>query len=58
MSSERVLFCVIVAGILLVLATWLLGHVWVFIIIVFTALSGIAWSSRQKGKTSDDDRQE
>ena len=58
MSSERVVFCVIFAGILLVLVTWLLGHVWVFIIIVFTALSGIAWSSRQKGKTSDDDRQE
>lgn len=58
MSSERVLFCVIVAGILLVLVTWLLGHLWAFIIIVFTALGGIAWSSLQKGKTSDDDRQE
>lgn len=58
MSSKGVLLSVMIIGTLLVLGTWLLGHVWVFIIIVFTALSGIAWSSRQKGKTSDDDRQE
>ena len=58
MSSTRVLFYVLIIGTLLVLATWLFGHLWVFIIIVFTALGGIARSSYRKSKTSEGDGQE
>lgn len=57
MSSKRALLCVMTIGALLVLATLLLGHVGVFIIIVLTAFAGIAWSSYQKRKSPKGDRQ-
>ncbi len=56
MSNKRVLFCVISTGILLVLVTWWLGHLWAFIMIVFTALGAIAWSRHEKDKSPDSDR--
>lgn len=55
MSIQGVLFWVVMIGMSLVFATWLLGHVWVFIIIVLTALGGIAWSGYQKNKESKKD---
>lgn len=48
MTIKRILFCALAIGALLVLATMLLGHLWVFIIIVLTAFGGIVWGLYQQ----------
>ena len=49
MTIKRALFYTFMLGAICVFCTWLIGHLWVFIILVFTALIGIAYSSKKAG---------
>lgn len=52
MTIKRVLLYTFMVGAILVFGTWFIGHLWVFIILVFTALIGIAYSCKKEGSDS------
>lgn len=53
MTIKRALFYTFMVGAILVFCTWLIGHLWVFIILVFTALIGIAYSCKKEGSDKE-----
>lgn len=61
MSVKKALLYGFAIVIILVLSTWYIGHLWVFIILVVTAFIGIAVSTirknKKKGNKSSNDDQ-
>ena len=61
MSVKKALLYGFAIAIILVLSTWYIGHLWVFIILVVTAFIGIAVSTirenKKKGNKSSNDDQ-
>jgi hypothetical protein len=55
MSIKRALLYGFTITIVLLFSTWFIGHLWVFIILVATALIGIAVSTVNEGKRTERD---
>lgn len=54
MSIKRALLYGFTIAIILIIATWFIGHLWVFIILVISAFIGIAVSAiRKQAKKSE-----
>lgn len=56
MSIKRALLIAFTIALILIISTWLIGHLWVFIILVATALIGIAVTTRFEGKSGSESK--
>ncbi len=52
MSIKRALLAAFTIALIFIISTWLIGHLWVFIILVTTALIGIAVTTSFESKSS------
>lgn len=55
MSIKSALLYGFTIAIILIFATWFIGHLWVFIILIVTAFIGIAMSAIREGKKTGSD---